>query len=54
MRSICPGLKHAPVSNLLKALKILKTRLVSEHAGGREGKEKINLSVEERKDDEDQ
>lgn len=54
MRSVCPGLEHAPVSNLLKALRILKTRLVCEHTGGREGKENMNLSAEERKDDEDQ
>lgn len=54
MSSICPGLEHALVSNLLKALRILKMRLVCEHAGGREGKEKMNLSIEERKDDEDQ
>lgn len=48
-----PGLKHTLVSNLLKALRILKMCLVREHAGGRERKEKMKLSSEERKDDED-
>jgi len=47
-------LEHTPVSNLLKALRLLKAHLVCEHAGGREGKEKMNLSAEEGKDDEDQ
>lgn len=54
MQSVCPGMQHAPGGNFLKALRNLKARLFCERAGGRKRKEKINLFLEERKDDEDQ
>lgn len=54
MQSVCPGMEHTPGGDFLKALRILEAFLVCEHAGGREGVEKMNLFLEERKHDENQ
>lgn len=53
-QSVCLGVQHAPGGDFLTALRILEARLVCEHAGGKERREKMNLFLEERKDDEDQ
>lgn len=54
MQSVCLGMEHTPGGDFFKALRILEACLFCECTGKRERKEKRNLFLEERKDDEDQ